>query len=208
MLEMLREAMVTLARTLLIGLLGFMPANALAGWDPDKPAAIEIDPKSEAGKSAQFVKLDQACRDTLTAFTEFDPGLKRYIEKAYAYAVFPRITKGGVGLGGASGKGLFYDQGKIVGQTHASQFTIGAQLGGMSLRQVIFFKDRSSADEFKAGTVRFGAAAAAVAASAGGASTTDYSDGVAIFILARNGAMLVASIGGMKYSFKPLSPGR
>jgi lipid-binding SYLF domain-containing protein len=194
-------------RALIISLTCLMPVYAVAGWDPDKPTTAQGRPGSETGDSTKPASLDQDCRDTLTAFTDLDVELKRYIEKAHAYAVFPKISKGGVGLGGASGRGLLYEQGKIVGNVRASQFTIGAQLGGMSFRQVVFFKDQSSVAEFKAGTFKFGAAAAAVAASKGGASNTDYSDGVAIFTLARNGAMLEASVGGMKYSFKPLSPG-
>jgi hypothetical protein len=82
--------------------------------------------------------------------------------------VFPRITKGVTGLGAGSGKGLLSEQGQVVGLARASQFTIGAQLGGMPLRQVVFFKDCSSVDELKTGTFRFGAAVAAMAASAGG----------------------------------------
>jgi lipid-binding SYLF domain-containing protein len=196
-----QESLMPLRKIAVVTLLCLVSGAAVAGWNPDDPKAQTAGKAAPSGKIAT---LDQACRDTLTIFTEADPSLKRFVEKAYAYAVFPKITKGGIGLGGSGGNGLMYESGKVVGTSRASQFTIGAQLGGMSFRQVVFFKDRSSAEEFKAGTFRFGAAAAAVAASAGGASNTDYSDGVATFTMARNGAMLEASIGGQKFSYKPL----
>jgi lipid-binding SYLF domain-containing protein len=191
----------SLGKIAALALLCLVTTSATAGWNPDDPKSQTVDKKLPAGKNAA---LDQACRDTLVLFVEAYPSLKRFVKKAYAYAIFPKITKGGIGLGGSGGNGLLYESGKIVGTSRASQFTIGAQLGGMSFRQVVFFKDRSSVDEFKAGTFRFGAAAAAVVASAGGASNTDYSDGVATFTMARNGAMLEASIGGQKFSYKPL----
>jgi hypothetical protein len=44
-----------------------------------------------------------------------------------------------------------------------------------------------------------------VAATAGVSADTDYSDGVAIFTLAKSGLMFEASVGGQKFSFEPLN---
>ena len=35
-----------------------------------------------------------------------DPGLKKWFDTAYAYAVLPKVGKGGIGIGGASGRNL------------------------------------------------------------------------------------------------------
>ena len=40
-----------------------------------------------------------------------------FFQKAYGYAVFPTIGKGGVGVGAAHGKGRVYAGGKHVGNT-------------------------------------------------------------------------------------------
>lgn len=63
-----------------------------------------------------LASLDVSAENTLQAqverarshFTERDPSLTRFFEEAYAYALFPRIKKGAIGLGGAYGKGLVY----------------------------------------------------------------------------------------------------
>jgi len=40
-----------------------------------------------------------------------------FFAKSYGYAVFPTIGKGGVGIGGAYGKGRVYAAGNYVGDT-------------------------------------------------------------------------------------------
>ena len=39
-------------------------------------------------------------------------GAGGFIEDAYGYAVFPSIGKGGIGIGGAHGKGFVYQDGE------------------------------------------------------------------------------------------------
>jgi len=147
-----------------------------------------------------------------------------FFEKAYGYAVFPTIGKGGVGIGGAHGKGRVYAQGKHVGDTSMTQLTVGFQLGGQAYSQIIFFQDKRSFDEFTSGNFEFGAQATAVAITAGAsaeAGTTgssagasggqhdattravDYYKGMAVFTVAKGGLMYEASIGGQKFNYKP-----
>ncbi len=104
-----------------------------------------------------------------------------FFSTAYGYAVFPTIGKGGVGVGGAFGKGRVYEKGKYVGDTSMSQVTVGFQLGGQAYSQIIFFQDERSFKEFTGGNFEFGAEASAVAitAAAGAkAGTTGSSAGV------------------------------
>ena len=60
---------------------------------------------SESGGSSNIEgdRISEA-ESSLREFRELDPALKRFFDSAYGYAVFPRITKGavGVGAGGAS----------------------------------------------------------------------------------------------------------
>jgi lipid-binding SYLF domain-containing protein len=152
------------------------------------------------------------------------PVVQPYFETAYGYAVFPTIGKGGVGIGGAHGKGQVYRGGKVTGYTSMTQLTVGLQLGGQAFSQIIFFEDKRAYDTFTSGNFEFGVQATAVAITAGataqagtggaGASATagggtagkqesQYNSGMAIFTYVKGGLMYEASLGGQKFNFKP-----
>jgi lipid-binding SYLF domain-containing protein len=142
------------------------------------------------------------------------------LAESYGYAVLPTIGKGGMGIGGAGGKGCVFAGGKHTGDVSMGQVTIGWQLGGQAYSELILFKNKDTYDEFTRGEFEFGADATAVALTYGaqaGASTQGASAsagdtkgkgmwkrGMAVFTLAKGGLMYEASIGGQKYSFKPL----
>jgi lipid-binding SYLF domain-containing protein len=146
-----------------------------------------------------------------------------FFQKAYGYAVFPTIGKGGFVVGGAYGDGRVYVGGKYVGDTTMAQVTIGAQLGGQAYSQIIFFEDKRAFDEFTSGNFEFGAEASAVAITAGASATAStagtsagasagkhdattagaYNKGMAVFTVAKGGLMYEATIGGQKFSYKP-----
>ena len=160
--------------------------------------------------------------DTITVFRGAGQS-KAFFDKSYGYAVFPTIGKAAVGIGGAHGKGKVYVGGKYVGDTSMTQLTIGLQLGGQAYSEIIFFEDQRAFDAFTSGNFEFGAQASAVAITAGasaqagttgttaGASTTqkeattaaNYSNGMAVFTVAKGGLMYEASIGGQKFSYTP-----
>lgn len=150
----------------------------------------------------------------------------RYFDSAYGYAVFPTIGKGGIGIGGAHGRGRVYAAGQHVGDTTMTQVTVGFQLGGQAFSQIVFFEDQRAFREFTTGNFEFSAQATAVAITAGlsaeantggglaaGASggqnnaTTShggYRKGMAIFTIAKGGLMYEAALGGQKFSYTPL----
>jgi len=158
--------------------------------------------------------------ETIGVFKNAIPG--DFFEKSYGYAVFPTIGKGGIGIGGAHGKGQVYARGVHVGDTSMSQLTVGFQLGGQAFSQIIFFEDERAFTQFTSGNFEFGAQATAVAITAGAsasATTTgksagasggrndaktvgDYYRGMATFTVAKGGLMYEASIGGQKFNYK------
>ena len=160
--------------------------------------------------------------DTITVFRGAGQS-KAFFDKSYGYAVFPTIGKAAVGIGGAHGKGKVYVGGKYVGDTSMTQVTVGFQAGGQAYSEIIFFQDKAAFDAFTSGNFEFGAQASAVALTAGasaqagttgttaGASTTkkdattaaNYSNGVAVFTVAKGGLMYEASIGGQKFKYTP-----
>ncbi|MBI3571092.1 MAG: hypothetical protein HY082_08315 [Gammaproteobacteria bacterium] len=136
-------------------------------------------------------------------FKKKDPGIKTFFDKAYGYAVFPTVGKGGIGVGGAYGSGEVYRQGAPIGYSSLSQITIGFQLGGQAYSEIIFFKDKKALDRFTEANFEFDAQVSAVAVTVGAAANADYNNGVAIFTLVKGGLMYEASVGGQKFSFEP-----
>lgn len=140
-------------------------------------------------------------RAAMTSFVDRDPGLQRWIDQAYGYAIFPTIGKGGFWVGGGFGRGIVFEQGQPVGRTSVSQATIGPQIGAQSYSQVIFFRDEAALRRFQRESFEFSAQATAVAATEGRAATTSYERGVAVFNFARGGLMAEASVGGQKFRY-------
>jgi lipid-binding SYLF domain-containing protein len=146
-----------------------------------------------------------------------------FFDNSYGYAVFPSIGKGGLVVGGAHGKGRVYEQGKHIGDTSVTQVSIGLQAGGEAFRQIIFFENKAALDQFTSGNFEFGADANAVAIRSGvsgsvgttgatgtantaknAASGAKYYKGMAVFTVVKGGAMVQATVGGQKFSFKPV----
>jgi lipid-binding SYLF domain-containing protein len=138
-------------------------------------------------------------------FKKADPALARFFDTAVGYAVFPTVKKGAIGVGGASGSGILFEKGMAVGKASLTQVTVGAQIGGQTYSEVIFFETASSLTDFKKGTLALAAQASAVAASAGASKDAKYQDGVAIFTHEKGGLMAEASVGGQKFRFEPFA---
>jgi lipid-binding SYLF domain-containing protein len=162
--------------------------------------------------------------DTVKLFRDAGKSSK-FFGKSYGYAVFPTIGKGGLGIGGAHGKGRVFVGGKPVGETTMTQLSIGFQAGGQAFSQIIFFEDRRAFDEFTRGNFEFDAQASAVAitaAASAGAGTTGaragvsagekdaqtdapgFYKGMAVFYIVKGGAMYEAAVAGQKFTYKPL----
>jgi len=149
-----------------------------------------------------------AQQDVTKAIAEFkkaDSGVAQVFETAHGYAIFPSVGKGAIGIGGAHGSGYVYEQGRLIGHTTLTQVTVGFQFGGQAYREVIFFKDKTALDDFTRGNFEFSAQATAVAIKAGASADLAYNGGVAIVTMAKGGLMYEASVGGQKFSYKPVT---
>ncbi len=156
-----------------------------SGWDPKE---------SET--------LSQEATQTINNFLQKDPGLQRFIDEAYGYAVFPTVGKGAIGVGGAYGKGQVFERKRAIGTSKLVQVTIGFQWGGQAYSEIVFFEDKASLDRFKSGNLEFSAQASAVAITLGASATADYENGVAVFTMTKGGLMYEASVGGQSFSFE------
>jgi lipid-binding SYLF domain-containing protein len=155
--------------------------------------------------SAQTTKKDKRlvedAADAKQDFINTDGLMANLFSNAYGYAIFPNVGKGGIGIGGAAGKGVVYERGSIIGKAQLTQVSIGFQFGGQAYREVIFFETKADLDRFKEDKLEFSAQASAVAATKGASANVKYSNGVMIFTQQKGGLMYEASIGGQKFNF-------
>ena len=158
--------------------------------------AWEPDPNDKAQLEVQTA---------IVAMKAKDPGMDAWFKNAAGYAVFPKVGKGAVGIGGAHGNGLVIAGDKVIGKTEMSQISIGLSLGGQGYAEFIFFKDATALADFKRGNWESGAQASAVLVKAGASADAAYNKGVAIFTNISGGVMADASVGGQKFEYTPIT---
>jgi len=152
--------------------------------------------------------IEQEAVSTLRMLEKKDPGLKRLLNKAYGYAVFPSVGKASLVVGGSYGKGAVFAKGKFIGYATIGQTTIGVQIGGDTFTEVIVFKDRKDFDNMKRGKLAFAADASAVLVKAGAAAARGFGNGTRAFVYGSGGMLIEAAIGGQKFNFKPAGAGQ
>ena len=155
-----------------------------------------------------FARADATLAEAEHALTEIvaaDGGQQKFLDGAAGYAVFPNVAKGGLVVGGAGGSGFLFVKGKAIGTTTLSQVTIGAQVGGQAYYEIVYFETAETLAAFKKGEWTMAAQVSAVALSSGASANAKYKEGVAVFTLTKASAMAEASIGGQKFSYKPIA---
>lgn len=166
-------------------------------------AVEEVAPKKITVVYPRDTKLQNEVKASIKTFIEKNPDLEKYFDKAYAFAVFPKIAKGGLGVGGAGGHGLIFDDKTVIGGSKMSQATIGLQAGGQTYMEAIFFEDQAALNRFTQGKMKFSGQVSAVALKDGASADIDYQDGVAVFTKSIGGLMAEASVGGQGFKYEP-----
>jgi lipid-binding SYLF domain-containing protein len=175
------KKLIQLATTMFVITALAMPVSLLA---QDKDAKL-LDDSKEA--KASFIKSDNL--------------MQHLFESSAGYVIFPNVGKGAVGVGGAAGNGILYENEKSVGRASMKQVSVGFQFGGQAYREVIFFENQAALDRFKQNKFEFDAQASAVAANVGASANVKYRDGVMVFTQEKGGLMYEASIGGQKFEY-------
>lgn len=187
---------------------------------PFSTRSVVLAAFAAAGVVCTAPALADEYQDTIALFKKADES-RDFFRNSHGYAVFPLVGKGGVGIGGAFGKGRVYERGNYIGDTTMTQLSVGLQLGGEGYSQIIFFSDPVALKRFTNGEFAFGAEASAVAITAGAnarAGTTgvtagasiekdksrnlgQYQNGMAVFTVSRGGLMYQAALNGQKFSY-------
>ncbi len=155
---------------------------------------------------AQNSKKDQKIIDdsaeAKAEFIEADPEMASLFSSSHGYIILPNVGKGGLGVGAASGNGVAYEGGAMIGFASMKQLSIGFQAGGQAYREVVFFENEEAFTRFKTGQIEMSAQVSAVAATAGVSADAEYVDGVMVFTIAKGGLMYEASVGGQQFKFR------
>ena len=147
--------------------------------------------------------LQQASAAAVARFAERED-LQRFFDEAHAYAIFPKVRRVALAFGGAWGKGLVIQNGKLIGRAEQRQLTLGASLGGQSHSQILFFRDAEALETFQLGRREFLGRASATGAMWSASAEPANLPEVAIFSEDGKGLMLELSAAGARYVYEPL----
>ncbi len=157
-------------------------------------------PRSIWAQSSRFRESMEA----KVAFIKTDESMSNLFNNSYAYVIFPHLGKGAIVIGAGGGNGTVYENGKAIGTAKMVQVNVGAQVGGQAYREVIFFENRAALDRFKRNKLEFSGQVSATVVASGASANAKYRDGVEVFTEGIGGLMVEASIGGQKFTYRPL----
>lgn len=144
----------------------------------------------------------QGVDETIALFKQKDSTIEKLFSESAGYVVLPTIGEGAFIVGGGHGTGEAFEGGAYVGRVTVNEVTLGAQVGGQSYSQVVFFETPVDFKRLKDNAFTFNAEVTAIAADQGAAKNAAYKDGVATFIMPKKGLMASAAVGGQKLDFR------
>lgn len=145
--------------------------------------------------------LMQDSRDAKAAMLQADDNLQELFSESAGYAIFPNVGKGAYIIGGASGNGVVYENGAVVGYSNLKQVDVGLQVGGKAYREVLFFETQEDLEDFKDGEYELSGNATAVIIEKGKSKTVKFVDGIAVATMPKAGAMVGVSVAGQRFGY-------
>jgi lipid-binding SYLF domain-containing protein len=100
--------------------------------------------------AASKADINKHVAETLTQFTSLNSGNNDLISKSAGILVFPRVTKGGVGVAGEYGEGVLMVNGKTQGYYSVAAASVGLTLGVAEHSEIIMFMTADSLKAFRA----------------------------------------------------------
>ena len=178
-----------MSRTSLIG------AIVIASLCLDVRASAVRDDAAEISKNANAA---------LQSLYSQVAGAKAIGAQAQAILVFPKVTKAGLGIGGQSGEGALFKDGKTVGYYRTSGASVGLQAGAQTYGYAMFFMNAKALEQLNAASgFEVGVGPSIVVMDEGkakSATTTTMKDDIYAFIFGQKGLMAGLGIQGNKIS--------
>jgi len=103
---------------------------------------------SSVSFAATKAQIDEHVHATMQQFYQLNPAHRDLVGRAKGALVFPRITKGGVGVGGQFGEGALRIDGKNVAYYSITSASVGLTLGLAKHKEVILFMTQEALDKF------------------------------------------------------------
>lgn len=176
-------------RIIVNGIVGLFFLSAFANLSYAAQSAKEIDAKVDAA-------LEQFQAEVFEG--------KNLINKAKAVLVFPKVIKGGIGIGAEYGVGALRINGKTVDYYNTITGSFGFQLGGQVMRVYLFFmeegalKDFRASEGWKAGVD--GSIALITVGADGSVDTFKTDEPIIGYVLGQKGLMYNLTLEGSKYN--------
>ena len=165
-------------------------------------AAAMVMLATSSASAASREELDAQVREATEALYKHSSAAKELAGRASGMLVFPKVVKGGVGIGGEYGEGALIIGGKTVGYYALAAGSIGFQLGLQQKSQVILFMNQKELDKFqksdgwKAGVD--GSVALATLGTGGAVDTETSKKPIIGFIFSNKGLMYNLTFEGSK----------
>ena len=112
-------------------------------------AAALISFATSPAFAASKEEIDAEVKQALGELYKQSSAAKDLSAGAKAILVFPKVIKGGVGIGGEYGEGALLVGGKTAGYYNTASGSIGFQLGLQQKSQVIMFMTQKELDKFQ-----------------------------------------------------------
>ena len=103
---------------------------------------------SSVSLAATKAEIDHRVHVAMQQFYQLNPKHKDLVARAKGVLVFPRITKGGIGVGGQYGEGALRVNGKNVAYYSVTSASVGLTLGLAKHKEVILFMNQEALDKF------------------------------------------------------------
>ena len=157
---------------------------------------------SSVSFAATKAEIDQRVHVAMQQFYQLNPKHKDLVARAKGVLVFPRITKGGIGVGGQFGEGALRVDGKNVAYYSVTSASVGLTLGLAEHKEVILFMNQEALDKFtNSHGWSIGADTGVAVLSNGGGGNYDTQTlqrPILAFIFGENGLIGDASVEGSK----------
>ena len=102
-----------------------------------------------SAEAASRATIDRRVNEALAEFREKVRGSDSVLSRAHGVLVFPKITKGGFGVGAEYGEGALRIGGKTVSYYSTASGSIGFQIGLQGRRQILVFLDQEALTKFR-----------------------------------------------------------
>lgn len=167
-------------------------------------ALIAVLAFAGAAEAASKSKIDRRVNEALAEFRAKVRGSDAVLARAHGVLVFPKITKGGFGVGAEYGEGSLRIGGKTAGYYSTASGSIGFQIGLQGRRQILVFLDKEALTKFRNSEnwkVGVDGSVTVITVGAGGeVDSQTINQPVVAFIFDSKGLMYNLSLEGSKIS--------